>query len=245
MFSLEGRKAVVTGATGGIGEAIAKALINQGAEVMISGTREEKLAQLAAQLGEKAHYKACNLSNAEDITEFMSHAEKTLGGIDILINNAGITKDGLFMRMKDEDWEKVIEVNLTSAMRLSRAAIRGMMKQRFGRIISVSSVVGVMGNAGQVNYAASKAGLIGMSKSLAREVANRGITVNTIAPGYISTPMTDALNEEQRDAIAKNIPANRLGGSDEVAACVCYLASNEAGYVTGETMHVNGGLIMV
>ncbi len=245
MFSLEGKKAVVTGATGGIGETIVRGLLEQGATVFISGTRQEKLDALQAELGDNVYAQACNLSDGEDIKNLIANAEEKMGQIDILVNNAGITKDGLFMRMKDEDWDQVINVNLTAAMKLSRAAIRGMMKRRNGRIISISSVVGAMGNAGQVNYAASKAGLVGMSKSIARELAARGVTSNVVAPGYIATAMTDALNDTQKESISSSIPAQRMGAPEEIAAAVCYLASDEAAYVNGETIHVNGGMIMV
>jgi len=245
MFSLEGKKAVVTGATGGIGETIVRGLLEQGATVFISGTRQEKLDALQAELGDNVYAQACNLSDGEDIKNLIANAEEKMGQIDILVNNAGITKDGLFMRMKDEDWDQVINVNLTAAMKLSRAAIRGMMKRRSGRIISISSVVGAMGNAGQVNYAASKAGLVGMSKSIARELAARGVTSNVVAPGYIATAMTDALNDTQKESISSSIPAQRMGAPEEIAAAVCYLASDEAAYVNGETIHVNGGMIMV
>jgi 3-oxoacyl-[acyl-carrier protein] reductase len=245
MFELNGLNALVTGATGGLGGQIARALHAQGATVGLSGTRAEALEKLAAELGERAHVLPCNLGDKAAVEALVPAAEAAMGQVDILVNNAGITKDGLFMRMKDEDWEQVINVNLTSAFRLSRAVLRGMMKRRFGRIVSISSVVGVTGNPGQGNYAASKAGMIGMSKSLAAEVASRNITVNCIAPGFIESPMTDALNEKQKEAILGTIPAGRLGaGSDIGAACV-YLASREAGYVTGATLHVNGGMAMI
>ena len=245
MFSLEGRRALVTGASGGIGGAIATALHACGAEVGLSGTRTEALEALAATLGGRTHILPADLGDRAAVDGLVGRAEEAMGGLDILVNNAGLTRDGLAMRMKDEDWAIVLQVNLEAAFRLSRAALRGMMKQRFGRIIGITSVVGVTGNAGQVNYAASKAGLIGMSKALAQEVAARGITANCVAPGFIQSAMTDALNEKQRDAIMGTIPAGRLGTGEEVASAVVYLASNEAAYVTGQTLHVNGGMAMI
>lgn len=245
MFNLSGMNALVTGATGGLGGAIARALHAQGATVGISGTRAEALEALAGELGERVHILPCNLGDAAQVEALIPAGEKAMGQVDVLVNNAGITRDGLFMRMKDEDWEQVLNVNLTSAFRLSRACLRGMMKRRFGRIVSITSVVGVTGNAGQGNYAASKAGMIGMSKSLAAEVASRNITVNCVAPGFIASPMTDVLNEKQREAIMANIPAGRLGEGQDVASAVVYLASREAGYVTGQTLHVNGGMAMI
>jgi 3-oxoacyl-[acyl-carrier protein] reductase len=245
MFSLEGRRALVTGASGGIGGAIATALHSCGAEVGLSGTRTEALEALAATLGGRTHILPADLGDREAVDGLVGRAEEAMGGLDILVNNAGLTRDGLAMRMKDEDWAIVLQVNLEAAFRLSRAALRGMMKQRFGRIIGITSVVGVTGNAGQVNYAASKAGLIGMSKALAQEVAARGITANCVAPGFIQSAMTDALNEKQRDAIMGTIPAGRLGTGEEVASAVVYLASDEAAYVTGQTLHVNGGMAMI
>ncbi len=245
MFDLTGMNALVTGATGGLGGAMARALHSQGAVVAISGTRKEALEALATEMGDRVHVLPCNLGDAAQIEALVPDAEKAMGQLDILVNNAGITRDGLFMRMKDDDWEQVLAVNLTSAFRLSRACLRGMMKRRFGRIISITSVVGVTGNAGQGNYAASKAGMIGMSKSLAAEVASRNITVNCVAPGFISSPMTDVLNEKQKEAIMGTIPAGRLGEGQDVAAAVVYLASREAGYVTGQTLHVNGGMAMI
>lgn len=245
MFDLTGMNALVTGATGGLGGAMARALHSQGAVVAISGTRKEALEALAKEMGDRVHVLPCNLGDAAQIEALVPDAEKAMGQLNILVNNAGITRDGLFMRMKDDDWEQVLSVNLTSAFRLSRACLRGMMKRRFGRIISITSVVGVTGNAGQGNYAASKAGMIGMSKSLAAEVASRNITVNCVAPGFISSPMTDALNEKQKEAIMGTIPAGRLGEGQDVAAAVVYLASREAGYVTGQTLHVNGGMAMI
>ena len=245
MFDLTGLNALVTGATGGLGGAMARALHKQGATVAISGTRKEALEALAGELGTRVHVQPCNLSDKDEVEALVPAAETALGQLDILVNNAGITRDGLFMRMKDEDWDQVLAVNLTSAFRLSRAALKGMMKRRFGRIIGITSVVGVTGNPGQGNYAASKAGMIGMSKSLAAEVATRNITVNCIAPGFIESPMTDVLNEKQKEAILSTIPASRLGSGDDIAAALVYLASREAGYITGQTLHVNGGMAMI
>ena len=245
MFDLSGKTALVTGATGGIGGEIARALHQQGATVAVSGTRKEKLDELAAELGERAHVLPCNLSEPEEVNQLVANAEKAMGGLDILVNNAGLTRDTLAMRMKDADWEQVLEVNLTAAFRLSRAAIKGMMKRKWGRIINISSVVAQTGNAGQANYISSKAGLIGMAKGLATEVASRNITVNCVAPGFIETAMTDALNDKQREATLSRVPAERLGTPAEVAACVAFLASEEAGYVTGHTLHANGGMAMV
>ena len=245
MFDLEGKRALVTGASGGIGGAIARALHGRGAEVALSGTREGALRELAGEFGERAVVTSANLSDPDSVSALPGQAAEKLGGIDILVNNAGITRDNLAMRMKDEEWADVIRINLESAFRLSKAVLRGMMKARWGRIISITSVVGETGNLGQANYAASKAGLVGMSKSLAREVASRGITVNCVAPGFIKTAMTDALDETQRNALLANIPAGRLGTGGDVAAAVVYLASDEAAYVTGQTLHVNGGMAMV
>jgi 3-oxoacyl-[acyl-carrier protein] reductase len=246
MFDLTGKTALVTGATGGIGAEIAKTLHAQGAHVVLSGTREAVLQELAGRLGDRASTAAANLSDPAAVDGLVEAAEAAAGApIDILVANAGITKDGLLLRMKDEDWEAVLKVNLESYFRLSRAAMRGMMKRRFGRIIGITSVVGVTGNPGQANYAASKAGMIGFSKALAQEVATRGITVNCVAPGMIESPMTDALNEQQRAAILATIPTGRLGSGAEVAAACAYLASNEAAYVTGQTLHVNGGMAMI
>jgi 3-oxoacyl-[acyl-carrier protein] reductase len=246
MFDLTGKTALVTGATGGIGAEIAKSLHAQGAHVVLSGTREAVLQDLAGTLGERASVAAANLSDAAAVDGLIEAAEAAAGSpLDILVANAGITKDGLLMRMKDEDWETVLKVNLESYFRLSRAAMRGMMKRRFGRIIGITSVVGVTGNPGQANYAASKAGMIGFSKALAQEVATRGITVNCVAPGFIQSPMTDALNEQQRAQILSTIPSQRLGAGSEIAAACVYLASEEAGYVTGQTLHVNGGMVMI
>ncbi len=245
MFDLTGKKALVTGATGGLGGAIARILHARGADVAISGTRQEALDALVGEMGERVHPLVANLGDTEAVEGLVPAAEAALGGLDILVNNAGITRDGLFMRMKDEDWDTVLAVNLTAAFRLSRAAVKGMMRRRYGRIVNIGSVVGTTGNPGQGNYAASKAGLIGMSKALAQEVASRGITVNTVAPGFIASPMTDALNDKQREAILANVPAGRLGAGEDVASAVLYLASAEAAYVTGQTLHVNGGMAMI
>jgi 3-oxoacyl-[acyl-carrier protein] reductase len=245
MFQLNGLNALVTGATGGLGGQIARALHAQGATVGLSGTRAEVLQALADELGERVFVLPCNLGDKAEVEALVPSAEAAMGQVDILVNNAGITRDGLFMRMKDDDWEQVINVNLTSAFRLSRAVLRGMMKRRFGRIVSIASVVGVTGNPGQGNYAASKAGMIGMSKSLAAEVASRNITVNCIAPGFIESPMTDALNDKQKESILQTIPAGRLGAGTDIGAACVYLASREAGYVTGATLHVNGGMAMI
>ncbi|MEO6608286.1 MAG: 3-oxoacyl-[acyl-carrier-protein] reductase [Aestuariivirga sp.] len=245
MFDLTGKTALITGATGGIGAAIAKALHKAGATVAISGTRQPALDALKAELGERVFTIACNLGDPTDVEKLVPAAEAAMGGLDILVNNAGVTKDGLAMRMKDEDWQSVIDINLTSNFRLSRAAMKGMMKKRQGRIINVTSIVGVTGNPGQANYVASKAGLIGLTKSLAQELATRNVTVNCVAPGFIATPMTDVLNEKQKEAILGRIPSGRMGGPEDIAAAVLYLASNEAGYVTGQTLHVNGGMAMI
>ena len=245
MFDLTGKVALVTGASGGIGGAIARALHAQGASVGLSGTRVEPLESLAADLGERVAVLPCNLSDAVQTEALVGQCDEALGPLDILVNNAGLTRDGLALRMKDEDWQAVLDVNLTASFRLTRAALKGMMKRRSGRIVGITSVVGVTGNPGQANYAASKAGLFGMTKSLAQEVASRGVTLNCVAPGMIETAMTDALNEQQRDRILQNIPAGRLGSSDDIAAAVVYLASQEAAYVTGQTLHVNGGMAMI
>ena len=245
MFDLTGKTALVTGASGGIGGAIAEALHAQGATVALSGTRRQPLDDLAAKLGDRVHVIPANLSVAEEVEQLAKEAEAQLGSLDILVNNAGLTRDGLVMRMKDEDWESVIDVNLTAAFRLCRAAVRGMMKRRHCRIINITSVVGVTGNPGQVNYCASKAGLIGMSKSLAQEVASRGITVNCIAPGFITSAMTEALNDDQKNRILGGIPSGRMGEVVEIASAAVYLASAEAAYVTGQTLHVNGGMAMI
>jgi 3-oxoacyl-[acyl-carrier protein] reductase len=248
MFDLSGKTALVTGASGGIGAAIAKALFAQGATVALSGTRVEALESLAAELdgGDRVQVVPGNLADAAATEALFKAAEKALGGrVDILVNNAGLTRDGLAMRMKDEDWQTVIDVNLSAGFRLARAALRGMMKRRWGRIIGITSIVGVTGNPGQANYAASKAGMIGMSKALAAEVGSRGITVNCVAPGFIATAMTDALDAEQKARLLGNIPAGRLGETGDIAAAVVYLASGEAAYVTGQTLHVNGGMAMI
>lgn len=245
MFDLSGKYALVTGASGGIGGAVARALHAQGATVTVSGTKAERLEGLAHELGDRVHVVAADLSDRAAVDALVPQAEDVMGRLDILVNNAGITRDNLFMRMKDEEWDAVLEVNLTAGFRLTRAAVKGMMKRRFGRIIGITSVVGVTGNPGQGNYAASKAGLIGMSKSLAQEVASRGITVNTIAPGFIETAMTGALNDKQREAILSAVPSGRLGSGADVAGAVVYLASDEAAYVTGQTLHVNGGMTMI
>ena len=245
MFDLTGKSALVTGASGGIGGAIARTLHGQGAKVTLAGTRRDALDALAGELGANAFVATANLADPAAAEVLVKAAEAVTGQVDILINNAGLTRDGLAMRMKDEDWSAVLEVNLTAAFRLSRAVLRGMMKRRAGRIIAVTSVVGVTGNAGQANYAASKAGLIGMTKALALEIASRGITVNCIAPGFVTTAMTGALTEEQRSKAAAAVPAGRFGTPAEVAAAAVYLASDEAAYVTGHTLHVNGGIAMV
>ncbi|MEQ9327823.1 MAG: 3-oxoacyl-[acyl-carrier-protein] reductase [Rhodospirillales bacterium] len=245
MFDLTGKCALVTGASGGIGGAIATALHTAGATVALSGTRREALEALAGELGERCHVTPCNLSDLDAVSALAGEAEAAMGGLHILVNNAGLTRDGLAMRMKPEDWEQVLAVNLTAAFRLSQASLRTLMKQRFGRIINITSVVGVTGNPGQTNYAASKAGMIGMSKSLAAEVASRGITVNCIAPGFIETAMTDALNDDQRSRMMGAIPAGRFGSAADIAAGALYLASDEAGYMTGQTLHINGGMAMI
>ena len=246
MFDLTGKTALVTGASGGIGGAIAKALHAQGASVVLSGTRADALEALKSELGARAFVAPCNLANIADVEALPKKAEEAAGAaIDVLVNNAGVTRDNLFLRMKDEEWDQVIAVNLTAAFRLSRAVLRGMMKKRWGRIVTITSVVGVTGNPGQGNYAAAKAGLIGMSKALAAEVASRNITVNCVAPGFVATAMTDALTPEQRSAILTRVPAGKLGDSSDIAAAVIYLASQEAGYVTGQTLHVNGGMAMI
>ncbi len=245
MFDLTGKTALVTGASGGIGAAIAKALHGAGATLAISGTRIEPLEALAAELGDRFHVLPCNLSDAAAVEALPKQAAEAMGSVDILVNNAGITKDNLFMRMSDEEWASVLDVNLTATMRLCKGVVRGMMKARWGRIVNISSIVGATGNPGQANYAASKAGMVGMSKSIAYEVASRGITVNCVAPGFIATAMTDKLNDEQKEKINVQIPAARMGSPEEIAAAVLYLASNEAGYVTGATLHVNGGMAML
>jgi 3-oxoacyl-[acyl-carrier protein] reductase len=245
MFRLDGKSALVTGASGGIGGAIARALYGAGAAVVLSGTREPALQTLAAELGERAHVAAADLAQPEAADRVVAAAEKATGALDILVNNAGFTRDGLAMRMKDSDFRAVLDVDLEAPFRLARAAMRGMMKRRAGRIIGIASIVGVTGNAGQANYAAAKAGMIGMSKALAQELASRGITVNCVAPGFIATPMTESLSPEQKAKLAERIPLGRLGTPADVAAAVLYLASDEAAWVTGATLHVNGGMAMV
>jgi 3-oxoacyl-[acyl-carrier protein] reductase len=245
MFDLTGKAALVTGASGGLGQAIARALHRQGATVALSGTREEALKELAATLGSNVFVLPCNLADAGDVEKLVPAAEAVMGSLDILVNNAGVTRDNLFMRMKDEDFEAVLAVNLMATFRLSRAALKGMLRRRAGRILGITSIVGVTGNAGQANYAASKAGMIGMFKSLAAEVASRNVTVNCIAPGFIESPMTDVLNDKQKTAILATVPMARLGIGDDIAAAAVYLASNEAAYVTGQTLHVNGGMAMI
>jgi len=245
MFDLSGRKALVTGASGSIGGGIARALHQQGAIVGLSGTRQEALDALAAELNDRVHVLPCDLANGAAVDALVPTAEAAMGDLDILVNNAGLTRDTLFVRLTDEDWNRVIAVNLTAAFKLSRAVLMGMMRRRHGRIISVSSVVAVTGNAGQGNYAASKAGLIGMTKALAQEVASRGVTANCIAPGFVGSAMTDALNEKQKEAILTRVPMKRLGTVAEIAGAAVYLASNEAAYMTGQTLHVNGGMAMI
>ena len=245
MFDLSGKTALVTGATGGLGGAIARAFHAQGAQVVLSGTRAEALEGVKAELGERAFALPCNLSDGAAVDGLFGAAESLAGELHIVVSNAGVTRDGLLLRMKDEDWETVLRVNLEAYFRLSRAAMKGMMRRRWGRIIGITSVVGVTGNPGQTNYAASKAGMIGFSKALAQEVASRNVTVNCVAPGFISSPMTDALNEQQREAIMARIPAGRLGAGEDVAAACVFLASEEAAYVTGQTLHVNGGMVML
>ncbi len=245
MFDLTGKKALVTGASGGIGGAIARGLYAQGASVALSGTRVDPLNALAAELGDRAFVTPCNLSDKEAVLALAGQASEAMGGLDILVNNAGITRDNIFMRMSDEEWQQVIDVNLSSTMRLMKSVMRPMMKQRFGRIINITSIVGVTGNAGQVNYAASKAGIIGMTKSYAQEIATRGITANCVAPGFIETAMTADLPDAVKEKMVGNIPAGRMGTPDEIASAVAYLASGEASYVTGQTLHVNGGMAMI
>ncbi|MDA5194346.1 3-oxoacyl-[acyl-carrier-protein] reductase [Govanella unica] len=245
MFDLTGKGALVTGASGGIGQAIAKALHARGAKVAISGTRREALEALAQEMGEGVFVTPCNLGDPEQVANLIGEAEAALGSLDILVNNAGITRDNLALRLKDDDWDQVLSVNLKSTFKLSQGAMRGMMKRRFGRIINITSIVGVTGNPGQANYAAAKAGIIGMSKSLAQEVASRGITVNCVAPGFIETPMTDVLTADQKARLLTGIPLDRLGSPEDIAAGVLYLASSEAGYVTGQTLHINGGMVMI
>ena len=245
MFDLTGKTALITGASGGIGGEIARALHAAGATVGLSGTRTEPLEALAAELGDRTHVLPCNLSDAEAVAALPKQAADAMGGVDILVNNAGITRDNLFMRMSDEEWQSVIDVNLTATFKLCKGVLRGMMKARWGRIVNISSVVGATGNPGQGNYAAAKAGMVGMSKSLAYEVASRGITVNAVAPGFIETAMTDKLTDDQKSAILGQIPSGRMGTPAEIAAAVLYLSSTEAAYVTGTTLHVNGGMAML
>jgi 3-oxoacyl-[acyl-carrier protein] reductase len=245
MFDLSGKTALVTGASGGIGGAIARAFHRQGATVAISGTRRDALQELAAELADRVHVLPCNLADKEEVELLVPNSEQAMGRLDILVANAGITKDNLLVQLRDEDWDDVVAVNLTAAFRLSRAAVRGMMRRRFGRIIGISSVVGVTGNPGQANYTATKAGVIGMMKSIAAEYARRGVTANAIAPGFIATAMTDKLNDKQREAILARVPAGRLGAGADVAAAAVFLASEEAAYVTGQTLHVNGGMAMI
>lgn len=245
MFELTGKTALVTGATGGIGGAIAQALHRQGATVAISGTRRDALDKLAGELKDRVHVLPCNLADKDQVEALVPQAEEVMQKLDILVANAGITKDNLFVQLRDEDWDSVIDINLTATFRLSRAAMKTMMRRRYGRIIGITSVVGVTGNPGQGNYTAAKAGMIGMMKSIAKEYARRGVTANCVAPGFISTAMTDKLNDKQREAILQMVPANRLGTPDDVAAAVVYLASDEAAYMTGQTLHVNGGMAMI
>ena len=245
MFDLTGRRALVTGASGGIGGAIARGLHGQGATVALSGTRRDALEALAAELGDRTHVLPANLSDPAAVEALIAEAEKVMGGLDILVNNAGITRDALAVRMKDEDWQAVIDLNLVATFRLCRAALKGMMKQRSGRIINIGSISGVIGNPGQANYAAAKAGIVGMSKAMAQEVATRGITINCVAPGFIATAMTDAVSDKTRERFLSGIPMGRLGTVAEVAACVAFLAADEASYVTGQTLHVNGGMAMI
>ena len=245
MYDLNDKSALVTGASGGIGSAIARKLHAAGANVALSGTRQEPLERLAEELGERAYILPCNLSDMAAVEVLPKQAIETLGSLDILVNNAGITRDNLFMRMSDEEWQSVIDVNLTATMKLCKGALRGMMKSRWGRIINISSIVGATGNPGQGNYAASKAGMVGMSKSLACEVASRGITVNVVAPGFIATAMTDKLADDRKEAILAQIPAGRMGAAEDIANAVAFLASDGSGYVTGSTLHVNGGMAMI
>jgi 3-oxoacyl-[acyl-carrier protein] reductase len=245
MFDLTGKAALVTGATGGLGAAIARALHGQGATVAISGTRHQVLDELAAELSDRVHVLPCNLADKDEVEKLVPAAEEKMQKLDILVANAGVTKDNLFVQLRDSDWDQVIAINLTATFRLARVAVRGMMRRRHGRLVGITSVVGVTGNPGQANYAASKAGMIGMMKSVAAEYAKRGVTANCVAPGFIATAMTDALNEKQRQAILDRVPSARLGTPADVAAAVVYLASDEAAYVTGQTLHVNGGMAMI
>jgi 3-oxoacyl-[acyl-carrier protein] reductase len=245
MFDLTGKTALVTGATGTIGGSIARTLHAQGATVTISGTRQEVLEQLAGELGQRVHVLPCNLADAAAVETLVTRSEEVMGQLDILVANAGVTRDNLLVQLRDEDWDQVIAINMTATFRLTRAAVRGMMRRRFGRVIAITSVVGTTGNPGQANYVAAKAGIAGMIKATAAEYAKRGVTANCVAPGFIVTPMTDKLNDKQREVILSKVPANRAGTPDEVAAAVVFLASNEAGYVTGQTLHVNGGMVMI
>jgi 3-oxoacyl-[acyl-carrier protein] reductase len=245
MFELTGKTVLITGATGAIGGSIARTLHAQGATVAISGTRHEVLDQLAGDLGDRVHVLPCNLANAAETDGLVGRAEAAMGQLDILVANAGVTRDNLFVQLRDEEWDQVIAVNLSATFRLARAAVRGMMRRRFGRVIAITSVVGATGNPGQANYVAAKAGITGMIKSIAQEYAKRGVTANCIAPGFIVTPMTDKLTDKQRDGIVAKIPASRAGTTEEIAAAVAFLASNEAGYITGQTLHVNGGMAMI
>jgi 3-oxoacyl-[acyl-carrier protein] reductase len=245
MFELTGKNALVTGATGTIGGSIARALHAQGATVALSGTRREALDRLATELGGRVHVLPCNLGDAADTEALVPHAEEAMGQLDVLVTNAGVTRDNLLVQLRDEDWDQVIAINLSATFRLARAAVRGMMRRRFGRVVAITSVVGATGNPGQANYVAAKAGITGMIKALAQEYAKRGVTANCVAPGFIVTPMTDKLNEKQRGVILDKIPASRAGTPEEVAAAVVFLASNEAAYVTGQTLHVNGGMAMI
>jgi 3-oxoacyl-[acyl-carrier protein] reductase len=245
MFDLTGKTALVTGATGKIGGSIARTLHAQGATVTISGTRQEVLEQLAGQLGERVHVLPCNLADAAAVETLVTRSEEVMGKLDILVPNAGVTRDNLLVQLRDEDWDQVIAINLSATFRLTRAAVRGMMRRRFGRVIAITSIVGTTGNPGQANYVAAKAGIAGMIKAAAAEYAKRGVTANCVAPGFIVTPMTDKLNDKQREVILSKVPANRAGTPDEVAAAVVFLASNEAAYVTGQTLHVNGGMVMI
>jgi 3-oxoacyl-[acyl-carrier protein] reductase len=245
MFELKGKTALVTGATGTIGGTIARVLHAQGATIAISGTRRENLDRLAGELGERVHVLACNLADPAETDALITRAEETMGQLDVLVANAGVTRDNLLVQLRDEDWDQVIAINLTATFRLTRAAVRGMMRRRFGRIIAITSVVGATGNPGQANYVAAKAGITGMIKAVAQEYAKRGVTANCVAPGFIVTPMTDKLNDKQRDVILAKVPASRAGTAEEVAAAVVFLASNEAGYMTGQTLHVNGGMVMI
>jgi 3-oxoacyl-[acyl-carrier protein] reductase len=245
MFELTGKTALITGASGAIGGGIARVLHAQGATVALSGTKRDALDALAAALGERAHVLTCNLADRAETDALVPRAEEAMGPLDILVANAGVTKDNLFVQLRDEDWDQVIAINLSSTFRLARTAVRGMMRRRFGRIIAITSVVGATGNPGQANYVAAKAGITGMIKSIAQEYAKRGVTANCVAPGFIVTPMTDKLNEKQREGILARIPASRAGTVDEVGAAVAFLAANEAGYMTGQTLHVNGGMAMI